>query len=464
MVWSSETDTFDMSSQDNCRKNVKKLKNGEQELEEQLFWRVQGSVSESDFDRNIQSMRRKGFEHAADYLCGISDGQWLLYKWVELGAVTYGWKTSNQAEITNSALLPQRELPPLRLLTALIFREMHNLYSASERACQWLVESQAQGKRNGQVMTDHAQTLCTQFNKNSGGWFVRPISNQKALVTRAADGSGTHSQEFVVQFPTFVQGRELADETDMTPGTCSCLVPQTEKVYCQHVVAAEREYHKRRGSKKDQDITVEELVMDWVSSVHLLTTYRSSCANLHINPVMVREMQLDKCYPWRTEAERKVTPGPAKRLRRDWRCWVRGKEGDMKRKGITESDSGSAHHLTGRTRTLQQDDNGEPDSEPVAPYTPIDGFEKVTFEDLIKQFKTHKASKKILCWTKSRAFMQNKNVAHVFAEHGWCVGTVKGSRSPTGEWDVKYKGFPEVYKHQLEAGDYGKVWVIVQKS
>lgn len=101
-----------------------------------MFWRVQGSKSECDFDRNIQEMRRQGFEKAADYLCTIVGGEWLLYKWVEMGAVTYGWKTSNQAEIRNSTILAERELPPLRLLTSLIFREMHNLYSASERACQ----------------------------------------------------------------------------------------------------------------------------------------------------------------------------------------------------------------------------------------------------------------------------------------------------------------------------------------
>jgi len=438
-------------------------------LEDGLFWRVQGSKSECDFDRNIQELRRQGFEKAADYLCAIVGGEWLLYKWVEMGAVTYGWKTSNQAEIRNSTILAERELPPLRLLTSLIFREMHNLYCASERANQWLVQSQQMGTHRGQVMTDHVQKMCTQFNKNSDGWFVREISNEKAVVSKAPRGSASHSTEFIVEFPAFREG-ELDDESNMIAGTCTCLVPQTQKVYCEHAVAAERASHARRSQHDPLDVRVEDLLMDWVSCVHLISTYSASCDNLHIHPVMVGELKLDKCYPWRVESAQKKTPGPARKKRRDWR-WVRGNEGVRKQKGITGSAVPTAH-LSGHARALQHpstrnpetDSPRDPEDAPVVPYTSIDGWESVSFETLLSKFQATRAARSSLCWSKSPAFMTNLHIAHVFVADGWCVGKVKGTRSANGDWDVKYKGFDEVYKHKLDINDYKRVWVVVHKS
>jgi hypothetical protein len=283
-------------------------------------------------------MRSKGYVEAADYLDRIEDCMWTLHQWSAKGAVTYGQKTSNPSEIINSALLPERDMPPLSMLCSLILRATSNLYHASENACKMML----QHKESIHAMTKWATDRCKSRQESSTGYSVTGVSPDSVLVAKSAQHSSP--SDVMVYFP--IHEQEHAHEAQSQPssnfGSCTCLVPQTELLPCEHAFAADRELFLRMQNGSTSSVAeakdLLELNMEWVGTEHLVSTYFTSTDGLSITPAVISNLSPEACYVFKQKLS-KTAKGPAPRKR--FTKWMkRGFQGKANSKLCWPIDSG----------------------------------------------------------------------------------------------------------------------------
>jgi len=77
-----------------------------------LFWSIQGSRTEAEFEERLQSCQND-FPRIARFLRGKPPQEWTVWGWIARDAVTYGRKTSNPVEQIHSTQLDMRHWSPL---------------------------------------------------------------------------------------------------------------------------------------------------------------------------------------------------------------------------------------------------------------------------------------------------------------------------------------------------------------
>jgi hypothetical protein len=205
-------------------------------------------------------------------------------------------------------------MPLLSMLCSLILRETSNLYHASENACKMML----QHKESIHAMTTWATDRCKSRQENSTGYYVTGVSPDSALVAKSAQHSSP--SDVMVYFP--IHEHENAQEAQSQPssnfGSCTCLVPQTELLPCEHAFAVDRKLFLRMQNGSTSSVTpakdLLELNMEWVGTQHLLYTYFTSTDGLSITPSVISNLSPEACYAFKEKLS-KTAKGPARTKR-----------------------------------------------------------------------------------------------------------------------------------------------------
>lgn len=199
---------------------------------EKPFWKIQGATSESEYWAAIAEMKTN-FPSVADYLSEIDRTRWVLYAQVQAGATTFGWRTSNQAEIGQSMLKKLRGYHPLN------FFEEFGIYVAVAIAdgmkdfIKWRVQS-------SHGIVPFAIVRAKEQAQLGGNCQTRDI------------GQDQYQVQFV---DPYSHGEHEVRVVDVRQKTCSCLEWQVYRLPCRHAFAA----YQSRGLSWETVMTVDSV-------------------------------------------------------------------------------------------------------------------------------------------------------------------------------------------------------------
>ena len=227
---------------ENARKAAPKV---EKDWHPNMFWAVQGAGSESEYYVKLGAFKTN-YPQTYDYLKAVPVETWVRYKQIEKGARTYGWRTSNLAEIGQSIAKAMRALHPLEFFEEMLSSAFGTLAKEMKNQKEWSVS--ADGKAYGLVpfATNRAKALA-----EAARHCTITATGPNQYRSQYFDGGSflTHSKRSV----------------NLARGICTCLEFQEYGFPCKDAFAA----YQSEGRSWEHVVKSSDVVMD--SSYKLLS-------------------------------------------------------------------------------------------------------------------------------------------------------------------------------------------------
>lgn len=235
-------------------KNARKAApQSEKHFHDNMVWEMQGAKNEAEFFNSLGTMA-KNFPYVADYLYNIDKKTWVHYAQINSGARTYGWRTSNIAEIGQSMFKTFRKLHPLNFFEAFAKVVFSKVGQAKADTAKWAEDPECSEANLVPFAIAKAKEL-SNVGKNTR---VNQLDD-KQFETEYMDSQRTHPTRCL----------------DLTLGQCSCLQLQTYQFPCKDVFAC--------GQK--QGVAWLQLVKESSTSELLTASAVDSCYRLWVDPV-----------------------------------------------------------------------------------------------------------------------------------------------------------------------------------